>query len=281
MIITVLAPLLQAPAVYAGDPWWEPVALRGHKVDEVVVKGTRIDVRADARFLESLNSGRNFSAISAPDEVLPGACTPRSCAARVPDAVWSIEEGRVYHQAPRGMAKVDQTSPDLGRHAALISATAGPSRVVVAVSDGGNVWRRAATGSWGRSLILLPDTLFTGTPRVTSIAAFDSAVSDTIYLGTDGYAVLISSDGGDDWVRAGPGLPRSVYALAADSASRSVYAGTSDGLWVHHLQRLPAPPVYSDRDLWLRWIGVIAVCAVAALIALIALITLVRRQQQS
>jgi hypothetical protein len=110
------------------------------------------------------------------------------------------------------------------------------------------------------------------------VAAFTQPLSEAIYLATDGYAVLISTDGGDDWIRAGPGLPNSVYALSADSGRHSLYAGTADGLWVHVLQELPAPPVYQDAALVWRWIGIGAVTLVAAAITLLAMVRLVPRR---
>ena len=90
--------------------------------------------------------------------------------------------------------------------------------------------------------------------------------------------MLISTDGGDDWIRAGPGLPDSVYSLSADSARHAVYAGTSDGLWVHVLQALPAPPAYHDAALVWRWLGIGAVTLVASAAALLGMSRLVPRR---
>ena len=57
------------------------------------------------------------------------------------------------------------------------------------------------------------------TDRITSLAAFTQPLSDAIYLGTHGYGVLISTDGGDDWIRAGAGLPDAVFSLSFPSDS--------------------------------------------------------------
>ena len=123
---------------------------------------------------------------------------------------WEIDPaGRVLHAAgtaASGTPVVDPGSPDLGRGAASIAAPAALPGVVVAVSTNGTVWRRGEDGDWKQALLLLPASLVQGVPRVTSITAFTEPLSDAIYLGTDGYAVLISTDGGDDWIRAGPGL---------------------------------------------------------------------------
>src|SRR5947209_1696658 len=141
------------------------------------------------------------------------------------------------------------------------AATAEPWWVPVAADGTG--WRRAETGGWGRALLLLPAGLLAGPPAVTGVAAFDaSPVTTAVYLATDGYAVLVSTDGGDDWFRAAPGLPTGVLDIATDGAARAVYAGTRDGVWVHHLQGLPAPPVYPQQALLARWLGIAAVAVV-------------------
>ena len=152
---------------------------------------------------------------------------------------------------------------------------------MVAVSTDGTVWRRGQDGDWKRALLLLPASLVQGVPRITSVTAFTVPLSDAIYLGTDGYADLISTDGGDDWIRAGPGLPNSVYSLSADSGRHAVYAGTSDGLWEHVLQSLPAPPAYQDAALIWRWLGIGAVTLVASAAALLAMVRLVPRRLEA
>ena len=92
-----------------------------------------------------------------------------------------------------------------------------------------------------------------------------------MYLGTDGYSVLETTDGGDDWLRGGPGLPDRVLALAADSSGRALYAGTGDGLWRHRLQPLPAPPRYPAADLRGRRVATLLVTLLAIVIGLAAL----------
>ncbi|MFN2452546.1 MAG: hypothetical protein ABR541_09360 [Candidatus Dormibacteria bacterium] len=132
----------------------------------------------------------------------------------------------------------------------VCAAPASLPGVIIGVDPDGGVWRRTTAGAWSRSLILLPQGGLHLAPRVTAIAAFESAgVSDTVYLGTDGYSVLETVNAGDDWLRGGPGLPDRVLALATDSRREVIYAGTADGLWRHHLQALPAPPRYPAADL--------------------------------
>jgi hypothetical protein len=179
---------------------------------------------------------------------------------------WAIDaSGRVLHAKGSGALTLDPASPQLGASAHLIAAPAAFPGIVVAVAVDGVVWRRGQDGDWQRALLLLPAGFPHGVPRITDAAAFTQPLSGTVYLGTDGYSVLSSTDGGDDWIRAGPGLPDSVLALTTDSTTHAVYAGTSDGLWVHHLRALPAPPAYHDAALVWRWVGIGLVSLVSAL----------------
>ena len=181
--------------------------------------------------------------------------------------VWTVQDGRPGRLTPSGVA-VDGGAPNLGPSGLV--AGPGGSDTAVAVARDGTVWRRTAT-AWQQSLVLLPEHIFAATPPVTAIAAFSSGVTATIYLATDGYGVLISQDGGDTWIRADPGLPGHVLTLATSSADHAVYAGTTDGLWVHHLRAPPAPPVYVDSALWLRRGGMLVVSLLATVAAVAGL----------
>ena len=134
----------------------------------------------------------------------------------------------------------DPRSPFLGDLAHLIAAPAALPGVAVAVGSDNHVWRRDASGQWATAFILLPAGGLSGIPRVTSLAAFAQPLTAAVYMGTAGYGVLLSQDGGDDWIRADPGLPENVLGLATDSSARALYAATDQGLFVHHLQALPA-----------------------------------------
>jgi hypothetical protein len=260
--------LAAGPAVAtaaAAEPWWVPVGLRGEAVTAVVPAGHGLLATAGGR-LHCLPP--------------PGTTAPPVCdrpLARAGDGSpagaprWVLRGGHVLRQGA-GAAVVDPGSPDLGASARLLVTTAALPGAVVAVAGDGTVWRRSRAGGWGRSLLLLPQSLLAGPPAVTGLAAFEtSPVTSAVYLATDGYAVLITTDGGDDWVRAAPGLPGGVLAIATDAATRAVYAGTRDGLWVHHLQRLPAPPVYRPPALLGRWLGIAALAGLTTLAALAAL----------
>jgi hypothetical protein len=276
-VVFIVLVLGSAPA-RAAAAWWSPVALRGVAVAHVSAIGDTILVRTGAgAALRSTDGGRTF-ATAPPDPTFPPAGV-----VTVGTQAWEIgPRGKVLHVANVAQSTVavaDPGSPDLGAGADLIASPAALPGVVVAVSTNGTVWRRGQDGDWKQALLLLPASLVQGVPRITSVTAFTEPRSDAIYLGTDGYAVLISTDGGDDWIRAGPGLPNSVYGLSADSARKTVYAGTSDGLWEHVLQLLPAPPAYTDPQLVWKWLGIGAITLVASAAALLGMTRLVPRRR--
>jgi hypothetical protein len=264
-------------AARAASGWWSPFALSGVAITKVFATGDTIMVRTgNGATLSSTDAGRAFAPVQG------GASFPPTGTVVVGNTGWSIGgDHRVSHDddlAERGAVITDPGSPDLGAGADLLAAPGALPGVVVAVSTNGTVWRRGQDGDWKQALLLLPQSLVQGVPRVTSVTAFTQPLSGAIYLGTDGYAVLISTDGGDDWIRAGPGLPDSVYALSADSARHAVYAGTSSGLWVHVLQQLPSPPAYQDAALVWRWLGIGAITLVAAALTLLGLLRLMPRR---
>ncbi len=269
--------MIGSTQVQAASAWWSPVALSGDAITKVSATGDTIMVRTGTgATLSSSDAGKTFTPAQG------NATFPPAGTVVVGNTGWTIgSDHRVSHNddlAGRGAVVTDPNSPDLGAGADLIAAPAALPGVVVAVSTNGTVWRRGQDGDWKQALLLLPQSLVQGVPSVTAVTAFTQPLSDAIYLGTNGYAVLISTDGGDDWIRAGPGLPNSVYALSADSARHAVYAGTSDGLWVHVLQAFPAPPAYQDAQLVWRWLGIGAVTLVAAALTLLGLVRLMPRR---
>jgi hypothetical protein len=274
-VVLSLLTIGSAPA-QAASAWWSPVALSGVAITKVFATGDTIMVgTAGGETLSSADAGKTFTPLHGTQGFPPTGTVV------IGKVAWSIDSGRVTHNDDvdgGGAVITDPGSPDLGAGADLLAAPAALRGVVVAVSSNGTVWRRGQDGDWKQALLLLPQSLLQGVPRVTSVTAFTQPLTDAIYLGTDGYAVLISTDGGDDWIRAGPGLPNSVYALSADSARHAVYAGTSDGLWVHVLQELPSPPAYQDAALVWRWLGIGAVTLVAAALTLLGLLRLMPRR---
>jgi hypothetical protein len=257
----------------ASAPWWQLAGFSGRAVSRVGVVQGRVVAMVDGQAM--IATGAGFE---------PAATPPPAQAASVTAAgtTWSIDPaGRIVSSPNGSSARVDPGSPALGTGAHLIAAPAALPGVVLAVSVSGQVWRRTAGGSWSLSLVLLPNTLVTGTPAVTAITAFSSKpVSDVVYLGTDGYGTLLTTDGGDDWVRADPGLPDGVLSLAADTSGPvpAVWAGTTGGLYVHRLQSLPAIPAYSGGSLTGKWLITGAVCLVVTLLAALALAGWSRRR---
>jgi hypothetical protein len=259
--------------VRAALAWWSPAGLRGVAVTRVSAVGDTIMVRTGAgATLTSPDAGKTFTPAGG------NPTFPPTGTVVVGNEVWSIDsDGVVRHAAAGGTSVPDPGAPHLGAGADLIASPAALPGVVVAVGTDGTVWRRGQDGDWKQALLLLPQDLFQGAPRITSLAAFTQPLSDAIYLGTDGYGVLISTDGGDDWIRAGAGLPDAVFSLSADSARHALDAGTSDGLWVHVLQQFPAPPAYRDAALVWRWLGIGAITLVAAALTLLGMYRLVPR----
>jgi hypothetical protein len=276
-IVALSCLMIASTTAQAAPAWWSPVALSGVAITNVYAIGDTIMVRTGTgTTMSSTDAGKTFTPVSG------DATFPPAGMVVVGNTEWTIDSAhRISHDddvAGKGALITDPESPDLGAGADLLAAPGALPGVVVAVSSNGTVWRRGQDGDWKQALLLLPQSLVQGVPRVTSVTAFTQPLSDAIYLGTDGYAVLISTDGGDDWIRAGPGLPDSVYSLSADSARHAVYAGTSDGLWVHVLQAFPAPPAYQDAALVWRWLGIGAVTLVAAALTLLGLMRLMPRR---
>lgn len=269
----LLAGLSVTPAE-AAPPWWTPVALQGVALTSITATGRNLVVRTQAgATLRSSDAGAHFAAAA---NANPPAATPVQVTSG--GYTWSIAaSGQVLRAQGGGRAAPDPGAPNLGAGAHLLAAPASLPGSVIAVATDGTLWRRGEDGGWNRSFLLLPQNAVQGVPAVTAITAFTQPVSNAVYVGTDGYAALLTNNGGDDWVRAGAELPDSVTGLAADNALRSVYAATSNGLWVHKLQALPAPPRYPDRALVARWLGIGAITLVAAAIAVFVMIRIAPR----
>ena len=267
-----LASAAAVPAQAAG-PWWQLVAFPGQTVSRVAVVQGRVTALVGGEAMVQAASG--FVAAAAPPPPAPATVTTGS-------RTWSISPtGRVMVTEDGRAPSPDPGSPALGSGAHLIAAPLAVPGFVVAVSTGGTVWRRDPSGGWAVSLALLPATLLTGTPAVTSIAGFNTdAVSGVVYIGTTGYGTLFTSDNGDDWVRADPGLPDDVLSLAADAsgAAPAIWAGTSQGLYVHRLQALPSIPNYSGGSLTGKWLITLALCLGVIVLAGLALIARARRR---
>ncbi|MEO9044176.1 MAG: hypothetical protein ABI352_04015 [Candidatus Dormibacter sp.] len=246
----------------ADTAWWQPLAFAGQRVTSVIAGGGLVVVRTASGAFRSSDGGRSFTAIDGQHIALP-----------LPPAAttWAIDNGVVVTASGGRPPAPDPRAPFLGEPAHLIAAPAALPGVVVAVGSDNHVWRRNASGQWATSFVLLPAGGLSGTPRVTSLAAFSTPLSVAVYMGTDGYGVLLSEDGGDDWIRADPGLPENVLGLDTDATAKALYAATDAGLYVHHLQSLPAPPVYVDASLYLRWLGIAVVALLATLAALLGL----------
>jgi hypothetical protein len=253
------------------EPWWVPVAFQGHAVTAVGVESGQITVAVDgAGQQQSSDGGKTWQPSTASQGTQPAA---------VPGE-WLARDDRVGRIDAAGTWQLDPGSPHVAPSTiaghATVAAVPGRDGLVVAVDVDGVVWRRAGDGHWARALLLLNQDALHGPPQVTGLTSFTAPLTAAVYLATDGYSVLESTDGGDDWFRGGPGLPDGVLAITTDSPGRAVYAATRDGLWLHHLQATPAPPVYQGQDLRLRWIGIGAVSVVAVLLGVAGMFRLLR-----
>jgi hypothetical protein len=256
-------PAVTATPLPGTEPWWLPLAFRGHAVTDVRAESGQITVNVTGMGLrESSDGGRTWHAHVEPQGFLAPA----------PDGEWQVRDGRIGRVDATGTWHLDSGSPRVAQPRTAghqpLAALPGRAGLVVAIDVNNVVWRRAGDGTWGEALLLLPQHALAGPPPSTGVAAFTQPLSDAVYLATDGYSVLESTDGGDDWVRAGPGLPDGILAITTDSPRSAVYAATRDGLWLHHLQATPAPPVYAGEDLRLRWFGIAAVCLAAAALSI-------------
>ena len=254
--------LAAAPStVHAAEPWWQPLAFAGERVSGVVAAPGTLAVDTAQGTFVSHDNGTTFQRATRLPTVAPDSAAER----------WRIDNGTVLAAPPGGSFAPDPGSPFLGDAAHLIAAPAALPGVAVAVGSDNHVWRRAPSGGWATSFILLPAGGLAGIPRVTAVAAFAQPLTVAVYMGTAGYGVLVSEDGGDDWIRADPGLPENVLGLATDASARALYAATDEGLFVHHLQAFPRPPVYADSQLYLRWLGIALVALAAAAAAVLGL----------
>jgi hypothetical protein len=246
-VVPVLLMLGVPATVHAAPAWWKPLAFAGERVTTVaVLPGGLLAATVAGSFL-SADGGRSFQPVAKGGSALPGPAS----ASR-----WKIERGTVLTAAAGAQFAPDPGAPFLGASAHLIAAPAALPGSVVAVGSDNHVWRRSPSGRWATSFIVLPAGGLSGAPQVTSLAAFAAPITAAVYLGTNGYGVLLTEDGGDDWIRADPGLPENVLGLAADPTTKALYAATDQGLYVHRLQSFPAPPVYRDASLYLRWLGI-------------------------
>jgi hypothetical protein len=271
MLALLLAPLHGAAAtppptprpIPASEPWWVRVAFAGRAVGEVHASGGTITTLVPGLGQQQSSDGGRTWQPPAPGTNPPVPKTPR----------WRVADGRVEQRDAGGTWRADPGSPQMGGQPGLLAAPASLDGVVVAVDRDNVVWRRGGDGHWARALLLLPQDLASAPPRITAAVAFDTVpLSNTVYMGTEGYAVLISADGGDDWIRAGPGLPDSVNGLATDATDQAIYAATPDGLWVHHLRAFPAPPSYTDATLHWRWLGIALVTLLGSAAAVVGLL---------
>jgi hypothetical protein len=151
---------------------------------------------------------------------------------------------------------------------------------ILVAEPGGLVWRGAGQ-SWAPAFQLLPYGGLGGVPQPTSLAADGEG---SAYLATDGFGTLLTPDGGYSWYRAAPpeGAISSLATVGPVFGSKAhgyVVATSDAGLFVHRLQLLPEPPVYSPSGQTAELLGTAAVTLISVLLAVLALWYLSRRQR--
>ena len=195
---------------------------------------------------------------------------------------WSIgAAGEVLVSSHGQPPSRDPGSPDLGAGAHLIAAPLATPGLVDRrqhLGDG-----LAPVSRWRLVGLAGPAAGHPGHRHagVTGLAAFNTIdVSAVVYLGTDGYGTLLTSDGGDDWVRADPGLPDGRARASPPTpsgAAPAIWAATTEGLYVHRLQAIPSIPNYAGGSLTGKWLATIALGLGVILLAGLALVAWSRR----
>jgi hypothetical protein len=193
---------------------------------------------------------------------------------------WTVAAGRLAY---RSGSRSSGTALDVSDIRQVSPVVPGLDSAFV-LDDHGILWHIPPDHHPVRALLLLPRDALHGPPRITALAGmwneqFQCAgpLSTATYVATEGYGALANIDGGEEWRRAGQGLPDNVHDLVADCHAGAVYAATDDGVWVHHLRALPAPPVYAAPDLTAKRWQVAGVTALSVLLAVLLMLLMLRR----
>lgn len=196
-----------------------------------------------------------------------------------PELAWlALVDGEVWTR-PAGRAWAPAQGAPLFDRQTHVMAELSDGSILVA-EPGGLVWRGAGQ-RWAPAFQLLPSGGLGGVPQPTSMAA-DGLGS--AYLATAGFGTLLTPDGGYSWYRAAPpeGAISSLATVGPVFGSKAhgyVVATSAVGVFLHRLQLLPEPPVYSPSGQTVELLGTAAVTLVSALVALLALWGLSRRQR--
>lgn len=155
------------------------------------------------------------------------------------------------------------------------------SGVILVGQPGGLIWR-GAQRRWSRAFQLLPYGGLGGVPTVTSLVADGST---SAYVATEGFGTLLTPDGGYSWYRA----PPSAGAISALATVGPVFSAKPHGfvialspgrVFLHRLQLLPQPPIYSLTGETAELVGTAAVTLASVLLVVCLLWLLIRRQRR-
>jgi photosystem II stability/assembly factor-like uncharacterized protein len=126
-----------------------------------------------------------------------------------------------------------QFGSDLGSLAGVMSLAVTTSQHVFAGTMGNAVWVASRTGAWRKAAH--------GMPLMNDHGAGLATVPGqprTVFVGTLGYGVFRTTDGGDHWTDISTGLPTTrsanvVLSISYSPAQHTLYAGTADGVYVN------------------------------------------------
>jgi hypothetical protein len=236
----------------------------------VVGGGASLLALATSRGLFSGHIGGQLSPVAAGSAQLVMAPSRPGLAwlALVGGELWTRPAGRGWTPAPG--------APRFAPRTDVMAALSGGS--ILVAEPGGLVWRGVGQ-SWAPAFQLLPYGGLGGVPQPTSLAADGEG---SAYLATDGYGTLLTPDGGYSWYRAAPAEGRitslaTVGPVFGATAHGYVVATSAAGLFVHRLQPLPEPTVYSPSGQAAELLGTAAVTLLSAIATLLGLWYLSRR----
>jgi len=161
----------------ADGPWWQLVAFSGQTVTRVAVVQGRVTA------LVGGGDGPDGQRIRRGCRAASGG--PRDGDRRLAHLVHQRRRGGDGRRGRRGCPR-DPGGPELGR-APISSPPPRRARLRGRGQRRRDGLAARPDGAWSVSLALLPATLITGTPAVTSIAGFNTvAASGVVYIGTAG-----------------------------------------------------------------------------------------------
>ena len=185
----------------------------------------------------------------------------------------------VFLLGSRGPLRRVQNSPRLGAHAHIAELGNG----TILVGDDRGLISAYYRGRWTPIFQLLPYGGLGGVPQLDGIVGVGL---DAAYVATSGFGTLLTPDGGYSWYRASPpSISGTILALATLGPIYGtrpvglVLAVSPSRVFLHRLEALPTPPIYSGATETAQLWGTALVTALAAALV-ICLMWLIRRRHR-